>query len=90
MFVEASVSSATQAGVQFWGDTNDGICRVLMDGQEVWRGNTHGTNVNWPGGAYVKYLYISGLAFGPHTIRVEYVGPGDVTIRYFGFGTVAP
>ena len=89
-FLEASTTSATEVGVQFWGDTNDGICRVLVDGQEVWKGNTQGTDGNWPGGAYVKYLYISGLASGPHTIRVEFVGPGDVTIRYFGFGSVAP
>jgi len=89
-FVEASVDSATEAGVQFWGDTNDGVCRVLVDGQEVWRGDTHGTDANWPGGLYVKYLSVSGLQPGPHTIRVEFVGPGDVTIRYFGFGTVAP
>ncbi len=89
-FVEAAVASATEVGVQFWGDTNDGICRVLVDGAEVWRGNTYGTDANWPGGSYVKYLYVSGLAPGPHTLRVEYVGPGDVTVRYFGFGTVVP
>lgn len=89
-FVEASVLFTGEVGVQFWGDTNDGLCRVLVDGQEVWKGDTHGTDVNWPGGAYVKYLYVSGLLPGPHTIRVEFVGPGDVTIRYFGFGSTAP
>ena len=89
-FLEASASSVAEVGVQFWGDTNDGLCRVLVDGREVWKGDTHGADVNWPGGAFVKYLYISGLAPGPHTVRVEFVGPGDATIRYFGFGPTAP
>lgn len=89
-FLEASGPVTAEVGVQFWGDTNDGLCRVLVDGQEVWKGNTYGTDGNWPGGAFVKYLYISGLSLEAHTIRVEFVGPGDVTIRYFGFGPAAP
>ena len=80
-FLEVSGSFVAEVGVQFWGDTNDGLCRVLVDGGEVWRGDTHGTDGNWPGGAFVKYLYVSGLLPGPHTIRVEFVGPGDVTVR---------
>ncbi len=89
-YVEAFVEVSTEMGVQFWGDTNDGIGRVLIDGQEIWRGDTHGTDTNWPGGMYVKYLHLSGLQPGPHTLRVEDVGPGDVTVRLFGFGPVAP
>lgn len=85
-----ATASFPEVGVQFWGDTNDGLCRVLIDGEEVWKGDTYGTNVNWPGGAFVKYLYISGLLPRQHTIRVEFVGPGDVTVRYFGFGPTAP
>lgn len=90
-FLEASTSyAASEVGVQFWGDTNDGVCRVLVDGEEVWSGDTQGVDAKWPGGAFVKYLYISGLLTEPHTIRVEYVGPGDTTIRFFGFGPAAP
>ncbi len=85
-----ATASFSEAGVQFWGDTNDGMSRVLVDGEEVWQGDTHGTSVDYPGGAFVKYLYISGLLPRQHTLRVEFVGPGDVTIRYFGFGATAP
>jgi hypothetical protein len=79
-------------GVQFWGDQNDGWARVLVDGTEVWRGSTYGTSGDPAAGAYVKYLEISGLATGAHTVRVECLGINgagggdDVTILLFGFG----
>ena len=79
----------TSLGVQFWGDTNDGWARVSVDGSEVWRGNTYGTDAKYPGGAFVKYLEISGLASGKHTVSVENMGINggggdDVTIFFFG------
>lgn len=91
-FIEARADSATSVGVQFWGDQNDGVARVLVDGQLVWEGNTYGSDPNYPGNAFVKYLKISGLPRGPHAIRVEHtgvVGAGggaDVTVYFFGFG----
>ena len=81
---------STVVGLQFWGDTNDGWARVLVDGEEVWTGNTHGSDDNYPGGAFVNYLQISGLPNEPHTIRVEHMGQNDVTILLFGFGLASP
>ena len=87
--VRASVPSDT-VGVQFWGDTSDGWARVLVDGAEVWRGNTYGSDANYPGNAFVKYLEISGMERERHTIRVENTGVAgtgggdDVTIFFFG------
>ncbi|MBN2489034.1 MAG: AbfB domain-containing protein [Methanosarcinaceae archaeon] len=90
-WVEAKTTVATNTvGIQFWGDTNDGWARVLVDGSEVWTGNIYGFDVNYPGGAFVKYLEISGLASSTHTIRVENMGVNgagggdDVTIVFFG------
>ncbi|WP_445475414.1 LamG-like jellyroll fold domain-containing protein [Methanococcoides methylutens] len=90
-WVEAKTTVATTTvGVQFWGDTNDGWARVLVDGSEVWTGNTYGSDVYYPGGAYIKYLEISGLDRTTHTIRVENMGTNgagggdDVTIFFFG------
>ena len=81
----------TAAGVQFRGDTNDGWARVLIDGVERWRGSIYGSDTNWPGGMFVRYLEVSGLGPGPHTVRVEALGqPGDgggddVAMRFLGF-----
>ena len=93
-WIEANIqANASNVGVQFWGDTNDGWGRVLVDGQEVWRGNTYGSDVNYPGSAFVKYLEISGLTPGTHTVRVEnlgQVGAGggdDVAVYFFGYGS---
>ncbi|WP_167879431.1 LamG-like jellyroll fold domain-containing protein [Methanococcoides sp. NM1] len=90
-WVEAETTvETTTVSVQFWGDTNDGWARVLVDGSEVWTGNTYGSDPAYPGGAFVKYLEISGLDKGTHTIRVENMGisgPGGgnhVTIYFFG------
>jgi hypothetical protein len=90
-WIEATTMvETTTVGVQFWGDTNDGWACVLVDGVEVWTGNTHGSDNNYPGGAFVKYLEISGLPLDIHTITVENMGiPGagagdDVTIYFFG------
>lgn len=91
-WVEATTTSPTTCvGVQFWGDTNDGWARVLVDGAEVWTGDTYGPSGYWPGDAFVRYLQISGLSQGNHTIRVERMGlPGggggtDVCMYFFGW-----
>ena len=79
-------------GVQFWGDTSDGWARVIVDGAEVWSGSTYGSDANYPGNAFVKYLEISGLEQEIHTVRVENTGVAgagggdDVTIFFFGLG----
>ncbi|WP_340818998.1 LamG-like jellyroll fold domain-containing protein [Methanolobus sp. WCC4] len=89
-WVEAETTVATTTvGIQFWGDTNDGWARVLVDGVEVWSGDTYGSDATYPGGAFVKYLEVSGLDKETHTIRVESMGidgPGGsdhVTIFFF-------
>ena len=89
--VEAKTTvETTSVGVQLWGDTNDGWARVLVDGSEVWTGSVYGSDINYPGGAFVKYLEISGLDKSTHTIRVENMGTSgahggnDVTIMFFG------
>jgi pSer/pThr/pTyr-binding forkhead associated (FHA) protein len=87
---EATVS-VTAIGVQLWGDDNDGWARVLVDGQEMWVGEMRGEDNQWPGGAFVRYLEIAGLAPGSHTLRVEPTGEGGpVTVYFFGIGEVKP
>ena len=95
-WIEAQTTVATTSvGVQFWGDTNDGWARVLVDGSEVWTGNTYGADAYSPGQSFVKYLDISGLVSTTHTIRVESMGiSGDgggdwVTVLFFGLGEVS-
>ncbi|WP_340818861.1 LamG-like jellyroll fold domain-containing protein [Methanolobus sp. WCC4] len=90
-WIEAKTTVATDTvGLQFWGDTNDGWARVLVDGSEVWTGSVYGSDVNYPGGAFVKYLEISGLERSTHTIRVECMGikgaggGDDVLVSFFG------
>lgn len=93
-WVEAKTTVETDTvGVQFNGDTNDGWARVLVDGTEVWTGSVYGSDVNYPGGAFVKYLKVSGLDSSTHTIRVENMGVKGagggihVCIRFFGLET---
>jgi hypothetical protein len=82
----------TVVGVHIIGDTNDGWGRVLVDGQEVWRGNAYG-NPDSDQGGFSNYIEISGLDPGAHTIQVENLGiEGDgggihVAMYYFGFST---
>ncbi|MBN1148024.1 MAG: protein kinase [Anaerolineales bacterium] len=82
--------NVTAMSVQFWGDTNDGWARVLLDGEEVWQGSIYGSGPSAPD-LYSKYLEVSGLAPGVHVLRVESFGlPGrgggdDVCVYFFGF-----
>jgi hypothetical protein len=92
MWIEATSTIPISAmGVEFWGDQNDGWARVLLDGEEIWQGDTRGQDGTWPGGAFVRYLEIAGLPWGIHTLRVEPLGEGGpATMYYFGIGQVAP
>jgi hypothetical protein len=85
--LEAAASDpVTAVGVQFWGDLNDGWARVLVDGKEVWTGNTYGSDDD----PFIRYLQIGGLPRSPHTVRVEHMGQNDVTVYFFGFGLASP
>lgn len=88
--LEVDTPVSTTVGVEFWGDTNDGEARLLVDGVERWSGSTHGDDANWPGGAFVRYVQITGLQEQPHTVRIEQTGNGDVTVYYVGIGDVTP
>jgi hypothetical protein len=92
LWIEATSTIPVNAmGVEFWGDQNDGWARVLLDGEEIWQGDTRGQDANWPGGAFVRYLEIAGLPWGIHTLRVEPLGEGGpATMYYFGIGQVMP
>jgi hypothetical protein len=80
----------TTVGLRIAGDANDGWGRVLVDGQEVWRGNAYGDP---DAGGYSNYLEVSGLDPGSHTIQAECLGiPGDgggihFLVHYFAFST---
>ncbi|AKB85587.1 hypothetical protein MCMEM_1534 [Methanococcoides methylutens MM1] len=88
-WIEAKTGiETTTVGVQFWGDINGGWARVLVDGEKVWSGDTYGGDSKFPEGKFIKYLEISGLDKGFHTIRVENMGVsskggGDDVIVYF-------
>jgi len=70
-WVEGVCTAPTSmAGVQFWGDENDGWARVLIDGVERWRGNTYGQSPD----LFIRFLAIRNLSAGPHVIRVEPLG----------------
>jgi hypothetical protein len=84
-WVEATVTRPTEAmGVQFWGPSTMGVARLLLDGEEVWRGEvaTLGRYYQLFGG----YLEISGYAPGEHTLRVEHLGADErpLTVLFFG------
>lgn len=83
-------SPTTSLGVQFWGDGDDGVARVSVDGQVRWEGNTRGENANWPGGAFVRYVAVDYLPAESHVVRIEAVGDGPVTIYFMGAGYVTP
>ncbi len=91
-WIEASTTiSATAMGVQLWSDTTGGLARIYLDGEEVWSGDTRGEDNLWPGGAFVRYLEISGLADTTHSLKVEALGEGGpVTTYFFGVGAVIP
>ena len=91
-FIEVeSAMDTTAIGVQLWGDDNDGWARVIVDGEEVWSGEMRGSDNQWPGGAFVRYLEVAGLEPGNHMLRFEPIGQGGaVTAYFFGVGEVTP
>lgn len=86
-----STIPTTAIGIQFWGDANDGQARVYLDGEEVWSGDTRGEDNQWPGGAFVRYLQVSGLPEMSHSLMVESLDPGrSITLYFFGIGPSTP
>lgn len=73
-------------GVQFFGGPALGWARVLLDGVEVWRGNTAAIGTDGLG-HYGGYVNMAGITPGQHTIRVESLGFDyrPVTVSSFGF-----
>jgi hypothetical protein len=78
--------SYSSAGVQFLGEGMIGWARVLLDGQEVWRGNT--SKIWSKSGRHGGFVEVSGFDPGVHTLRVESLGFDyrPVTVAGFGFG----
>jgi hypothetical protein len=74
-------------GVQFLGAPQIGWARILLDGQEVWRGNT--AELGYTLGQYGGYVEISGFDPAAHTLRVESMGWDyrPVTVASFGYRT---
>jgi hypothetical protein len=85
-WIEAtSDGSYDSMGVQFLGEGMIGWARILLDGQEVWRGNT---SAIWSkSGRHGGYVEVSGYTPGAHTLRVESLGFDyrPVTVASFGF-----
>ncbi len=86
-WIESSPTDELRAyGVQFLGDPQIGWARVLLDGIEVWRGNT--SQIWSDKGRHGGYVQVLLETPGVHTIRVESldVDYRPVTIASFGFG----
>ena len=85
-WIEASFDgSYSSVGVQFLGDEMIGWARLLLDGQEVWRGDT--SEIWSKSGRYGGFVEVSGFDRGPHTLRVEIFEfeYRPVTVAGFGF-----
>ncbi len=93
---------ATAVGVEFIGDYQDRWARVLVDGTPIWRGNTFYENCPFDEngvrqvhpdkckGGFIYYIEASGLENTTHTLRVENIGDGEVSVWFFGLGKVKP
>ena len=84
-WVEVSAAHPVEAiGVQFWGPSTMGAARLILDGQEVWRGEiaSLGRHLQQYGG----YVEIRGFGDGPHTLRVEHLrlDGRPLTVLWFG------
>jgi hypothetical protein len=81
------VDPYSSVGVQFLGEEMIGWARVLLDGQEVWRGST---SAIWSkSGRHGGFVEVSNFSPGPHTLRVESLGFDyrPVTVAHFGLST---
>jgi hypothetical protein len=81
-----STVPTTAIGVQFWGLPGDGEVRVLLDGEEIWRGSIKGSGPE-AGQVFLNYLQACDLPLAEHTLRVQPLGATDAaTIYFFGIG----
>lgn len=73
-------------GVQFWGSSRMGAARVLMDGEEAWRGVA--ADLGEYLGQYGGYVEVQGVSPGIHRLRVEHLhlDARPVTVLFFGLG----
>lgn len=80
-YVEAQFTQpADTLFVQFYGsDSNDGYARIYVDGISYGPFLTLNRGHN--------YVYVTGLPAGPHTLRVESAGGGDLHIDCLGSAT---
>ena len=76
-------------GVQFLGDPSIGWASVLLDGEEIWRGDTAAIWSEF--GRHGGYVEVAGFGPGGHSLRVESLGFDyhPVTVAFFGFSTDA-
>jgi hypothetical protein len=85
----SNTREVTAIGVQFFADSTQGWARLILDGAEIWRGDTYG---RWTDGYnWACYVEVSGVAPGAHTMRVENLGMAGggggqvVAVFFFGF-----
>jgi hypothetical protein len=90
-FSQAATSNPyTVFGVQIHGDQTIGWARVLLDGQEIWRGDASRYSI--AEGRYGVYVEVNCVPVGTHVIRVEGLGihgsggGSSIPVSYFGFG----
>jgi len=92
-WVEVTFEEPTTAvGVQFWGDSNDGWAKILLDGTDpeqhlVWAGNTVGS-ISTP---FEDYIEIRNLPRDKHVLRIMATGEvgragGDIHVTMAAFG----
>lgn len=103
-WVEFSTTEDVSAiGIQLWGDYQDGVVEIQLDGQPIWEGDTFfdncpqldadGYRIVSPetcSGAFVYYIETSNLWPGKHTLRAVNAGGGETTVFFFGIGKVSP
>lgn len=98
-----STENVIAIGVELWGDYQDGIVEIQLDGQPIWQGDTffdncpqldtNGYRIVSPetcSGAWAYYIEASGLWPGKHTMRAVNAGGGETTVFFFGTGKISP
>ncbi len=90
--IEAAwLEPSVTAGVQLWGDHNEGCALIRVDDWPVWTGDTRESTA----GNFEGYIEIGGLEARPHVVAVENPGStpqcaraGHVTVVAFGRGAI--
>jgi hypothetical protein len=85
-WIEATIEAegVTAVGVQFHGDYIMGWARLLLDGREVWRGDTAAI---WSRlGQHAGYVEVSHVTPGRHILRVERLPVNSRPVRVLLFG----